>query len=173
VTGDDVESRSEELAKVFGHRFLLRRPTTTSQGTLIFETAQVGVPSIISESGLGYRKQPLEEYVVLHVRGIRNVMRSMGILPGEPERPEYQKYIYDGPRVRAPESGIFDAFFDQGEHIVVGQQLGEIRDLQGDTLSEIRSPTDGIIHEMLPNRLVHRGDMVFSIVTLGDDTGWV
>ena len=54
-----------------------------------------------------------------------------------------------------------------------GQQLGEIRDLQGDTIAEVRSPTDGIIHEMLPNRLVHKGDMVFSIVTLGEDTGWV
>jgi predicted deacylase len=173
VTGDAVEARSEELAKAFGHRFLLRRQSTTSQGTLIYETAQVGVPSIISESGLGYRKQPLEEFVLLHVRGIRNVMKSMGMIPGDLERPEYQKYIYDGARAIAPESGIFDAFLDQGEHIVSGQQLGEIRNLQGDTIAEVRSPTDGIIHEMLPNRLVHKGDMVFSIVTLGEDTGWV
>ncbi len=173
VTGDAVEARSEEMAKAFGHRFLLRRQSTTSQGTLIFETAQVGVPSIISESGLGYRKQPLEEYVLLHVRGIRNVMKSLGMIAGELERPDSQRYIYDGLRVRAPESGIFDAFLDQGEHIVNGQQLGEIRNLQGDTIAEVRSPTDGIIHEMLPNRLVHKGDMVFSIVTLGENTGWV
>ena len=173
VTGDDVEVRSEELARVFGHRFLLRRQSTTSQGTLIYETARIGVPSLISESGLGYRKQPLEEYVQLHVRGIRNVMKSLGMIDGAPELPEYQRYIYDGPRVRAPESGIFDAFLDQGETISANQQLGEIRDLKGDMLAEIRSPTDGIIHEMLPNRLVHKGDMVFSIVTLGENTGWV
>jgi predicted deacylase len=173
VTGDEVEVRSEELAKVFGHRFLLRRPSTNSQGTLIYETARTGVPSIISESGLGYRKQPLEEYVQLHVRGIRNVMKSLGMMQGTLELPEYQRYIYDGARVRAPESGIFDAYFDQGETVTVDQQLGEIRDLKGDTLAEIRSSTDGIIHEMLPNRLVHKGDMVFSIVTLGGETGWV
>ncbi len=173
ATGDDVERRSEELASAFGHRFLLPRQATTSQGTLIYETASVGVPSLISESGLGYRKQPLEEYVHLHVRGIRNVMKSLGMMQGTLERPESQRYIFDGPRVRAPESGIFDALLDQGEFISTNQKLGEIRDLKGDTLAEILSPTDGIIHEMLPNRLVHKGDMVFSIVTLGEDTGWV
>jgi len=173
ITGKKIDDKCEELAKVFGHRFLLRRPSTNSQGTLIYETVKVGVPSIISESGLGYREQPLEENIQLHVRGILNVMKHIKMISGSLVKPAYQKYISDGARVKAPESGIFHAHLDQGELVKENQYLGKITDLKGDVLAEIKSPIDGIIHEMLPNRLVYQGDTVFSITTIGEDTGWI
>ncbi len=173
VTGDSIDDRCVEFAKVFGHRFLMKRPSTNSQGTLIYETAKAGIPSIISESGLGYREQPLEENIQLHLQGILNVMKYLKMIPGTPGKPKYQKYIFDGAKVKTPESGIFHAFLDQGEMVEEGQQLGRITDLKGDVLAEIRTPIEGIIHEMLPNRVVCRGDTVYSITTIGKDTGWV
>ncbi len=173
ITGDTLDDRCIELAKVFGHRFLLKRPSTNSQGTLIYETVKTGVPSIISESGLGYREQPLEKNIQLHIQGVQNVMKYMRMIQGTPIKPAYQKYIFDGAKVKAPKSGIFQAYLDQGDMAKKNQQLGKITDLKGDVLAEIKSPMNGIIHEMMPNRVVYKGDMVYSIVTLGDDTGWV
>ena len=66
-----------------------------------------------------------------------------------------------------------DAHLDQGELVKENQDLGKITDLKGDVLAEIKSPIDGIIHEMLTNRLVYQGDKVFCITTIGKDTGWV
>ena len=172
ITGGALDDRCIELAKVFGHRFLLKRPSTNSQGTLIFETVKAGAPSIISESGLGYREQPLEKNVQLHVQGIRNVMKYLKMIQGAPSKPASQKYIFDGARVRAPASGIFHATMDQGELVKENQRLGEIADLKGDILAGIKSPINGIIHEMLPNRVVYQGDTVYSITTIGKDTGW-
>jgi predicted deacylase len=173
ITGNTLDDRAIELAKVFGHRFLLKRPSTNSQGTLILETVKTGVPSIISESGLGYREQPLEKNIQLHVKGVQNVMKYMKMIPGTPIKPAKQKYIFDGATVSAPESGIFQAHLDQGDRVKDNQLLGKITDLKGDVLAEIKSPINGIIHEMMPNRVVYIGDMVYSIVTLGEDTGWV
>lgn len=173
IIGDTLDDRCIELAKVFGHRFLLKRPSANSQGTLIYETVKTGTPSIISESGLGYREQPLEKNIQLHVRGIQNVMKYMNMIQGTPIKPASQKYIFDAAKVRTPASGIFHAHLDQGDMAKENQKLGEITDLKGDVLAEIRSPINGIIHEMMPNRVVYKGDMVYSITTLGEDTGWV
>ncbi|MFC2164190.1 succinylglutamate desuccinylase/aspartoacylase family protein [Acidobacteriota bacterium] len=173
ITGDAIDDRCIELAKVFGHRFLLKRPSAKSQGTLIYETVMTGVASIISESGLGYREQPLEENIQLHIRGVQNVMTYMKMIQGTLIKPKYQKYIFDAAKVGAPESGIFHAHVDQGEIVKENQQLGKITDLKGDILAEIKSPINGIIHEMMPNRVVYKGDMVYSIATIGEDTGWI
>jgi len=46
----------------------------TSPGTMVHELCTNGVASIISESGLGYRTQPIEEFVEDHVRGTVNLL---------------------------------------------------------------------------------------------------
>jgi predicted deacylase len=173
VTGQSIDKICEEMAKVFGLRYVLPRPSKNSGGTLIYESVKQGIPSIISESGLGYRTQPLEKYIQLHINGALNVMKHYNMLPGDPEKPESQEYIYDADRVTAPLNGIFHAYFDQGDFVEEGEVIGKLTDLKATTLAEIKSPINAVIHEMLPKRLVQKGDIIYSLCSVGEPTNYV
>lgn len=173
VTGGEIDDKCIELANVFGMRFTLPRPSTNSAGTLIYETVKRGVPSIISESGLGYRTQPLEEFIQLHIDGTINLMKHIGMMNGQPLKPKSQFFIYDGAKVKAGASGMFHAYLDQGDELKAGQVIGKITGLDNSVIREIVSPFDGVVHEMLPRRLVYPTDTVYSICTVGDPTGYV
>lgn len=173
VTGGELDDRCIELANVFGMRFTLPRPSTNSAGTLIYETVKRGVPSIISESGLGYKTQPEEGFIQLHIDGTLNLMKHLCMIDGKPEKPVSQRFIYDGAKVKAGASGVFHAYLDQGDNVEKGQVIGKITGLDNSVIHEIICPMDGLVHEMLPRRLVHSTDTVYSLVSLGDPTGYV
>lgn len=136
----------------------------TKPGTLAFETNARGIPSIISESGLGYNTQPKDAEVEGHTTGVINLLKHFGMLSGKPQLPEEQYYLKpDRLRVLAPVSGIFKHIPDQGEKVKAGEIIGVIADLDGEILSEIVAPEDAVVHEMMPRRLVERGDRVYSL----------
>jgi len=173
VTGENIDEKCIELAKAWGLRYVLPRPCTNSSGTLIYETVKKGVPSIISESGIGYRTQPMEKYIQYHVDGANNLLKYLGMLSGEPLKPEYQRFFYDSAKVKTPASGVFHAYVDQGELVTENQIIGKITGLDNGVKAEIISPIDGIVHEMMPRRLVYIGDTVYSLCEIGEPTGWV
>lgn len=175
--GSEIDKTSEMMAKVFGFDYVL--PSTpdnghTSPGTLIYELVNKGVISIISESGLGYREQPLEEFIQLHIDGILNIMKHFGMLEGEPMKPKYQRYLdMEWMKVKAPVPGVFTAIADYGDIIEEGDVIGRISDLDGSILSEIISPIDGIVHTMYPRRVVHKRDHLYTLLKINEPTGWI
>ena len=174
--GAPIDETSEAMAKAFGLPYVL--PGTpeighTSSGTLIHEAVTSGVASIISEAGLGYRTQPLEEFVVAHVDGTLNLLKHFGMLEGEPTRPRNQRFLdMEWQGVTAPVAGVFQALADHGDILVVGQLIGRITDLDGSTLSELHSPIDGVVHTMYVRRVVYPGDRLFTLLKIGEPTGW-
>jgi hypothetical protein len=145
----------------------------TSPGTLIYELVSRGVPSIISEAGLGYRTQPLEAFIMNHVDGTLNLMRHFGMMEGEIARPRDQRFLdmeWNG--VTAPVAGVFQAIADYGDILEEGQIIGKITDLDGSVLSEIRSPIDGVVHTMYVKRVVYPGDRLYTLLRVGEPTGW-
>lgn len=174
--GEEIDETSETMAKAFGLEYIL--PGTpeighTGPGTLIHELVSRGIPSIISESGLGYRTQPLEEYVKAHVRGVLNLLRHLDMMEGEVRRPNDQRFLdMEWQRVAAPAAGIFQAMADHGDILEEDQLIGLIKDLDGSVISEIRSPIDGIVHTMYMRRVVYRSDRLFTLLKIGGPTGW-
>jgi predicted deacylase len=175
--GEQIDETSETMAKAFGLRYVL--PGTpeighTSPGTLIYEAVTAGVASIISEAGLGYRTQPLEEFVVAHVDGTLNLLKHFGMLVGDAERPETQRLLdMEWQGVTAPVAGVFEAIADQGETPEEGDLIGRIKDLDGSVLAEIRAPVSGVVHAMFPRRVVYPGDRLYTLLKIGEPTGWV
>jgi len=174
--GEQIDETSETIAKAFGLRYVL--PGTpeighTSPGTLIYEAVNTGVASIISEAGLGYRTQPLEEYIMAHVDGTLNLLRHFGMLKGEAERPETQRFLgLEWRSVRAPVAGVFTAIADQGDVSEEGEVIGRITDLDGSVLAEVRAPVTGVVHSMFPRRVVYPGDRLYTLLEIGEPTGW-
>jgi predicted deacylase len=174
--GKEIDKVSEEMAKVVGYEYVL--PGTpeiehTGPKTFIYETLKRGVPSIITESGLGYRTQPLEEYVMLHVEGVKNLLKHFGMLKGSPKRPKNQRFLdMTWHRVKAPVAGIFHAQADQGHLPKKGEVLGKITDIDGSELAKVTSPIDCVIHTMFPRRVVFPGDNLFTLLQVGEPTGW-
>jgi predicted deacylase len=174
--GEEIDEKCEEMAKAFGFDYVLPgtpRIGHTSRGTLIHEAVTRGIPSIISESGLGYRTQPLEQYVMLHVTGVTNLMKHLGMITGEPVKPKDQKFL--NPTwywIPAPVAGMFHAVADQGDLVKHDQLLGRLTDLDGSELCQIVSPIDGVVHCMFPRRLVAPGDDVYTLLEIAGPTGW-
>ena len=174
--GGEADAASEMMGKVFGLKYVL--PGTpeighTSKGTLIYETMDRGTPSIISESGLGFRNQPLEEFIEIHVEGTVNLMKHFGMLEGAPTKVEDQRFLdMAWKSVKAPVSGVFQAVADQGDILREGEVLGRITDIDGSELAELVSPIDGIVHTMYPRRLVFPGDGLYTLLKIGEPTGY-
>ena len=174
--GKTIDSDSELLAQVFGLEYVL--PGTpdighTSPGTLIYEAVKAGVPSIISEAGLGYRTQPLEKFIMAHVNGTKNILKHFGMIKGKITRPNNQRYLdMEWHPVNTQKAGIFEAIADQGETPSEGEVIGRIKDLDGSILEEITSPITGIVHSMFPRRVVYPGDRLYTLLEIGEPTGW-
>lgn len=172
----DVDKVSEEMAKVVGYEYVL--PGTpdilhTGPKTLLYETVKRGIPSVITESGLGYRTQPLEEFVQLHMEGVRNLMKHFGMLKGTPRRPKNQRFLgMTWYRVKAPVAGIFHAKADQGDTPRKDEVLGRITDIFGSELCKVTSPIDSVVHTMFPRRLVFEGDNLYTLLHVEESTGW-
>lgn len=175
--GKKLDETAEMMAKAFGFEYVL--PGTpeighTSKGTLIYEAMNKGVASIITESGLGYREQPLDEFIELHVQGTMNLLRYFDMIEGGIIKPKEQRFLdMEWQRARAPVSGIFQAIADQGDICKAGDILGLIKDVDGSELSQVLSPIDGIVHCMYPRRVVHVGDSLYTLLKINEETGWI
>ena len=174
--GTELDQVAETMAKVAGYRFVL--PGTpdighTAKGTLIYELMNAGCASIITENGLGYRQQPYEHFIQGHMDGTLNIMKHFGMLEGDPVKPENQKYLdMKWVRVPAPASGMFVAIADAEDILTKGQVIGHIRDLDGSIIAEVKSPIDGVVHTMYPRRVVNINDGLYTLLAIGETTGW-
>lgn len=175
--GSDIDKVAETMAKAAGFKYVL--PGTpeighTSPTTMIYEAMKAGCASIITEAGLGYREQPLERYIQAHIDATYNIMKEFGMLEGKPEKPETQYFLdMEWERARSPGSGVFIAIADHGDILKEGQVIGLIKGLDGSVLHEVKSPIDGIVHTMLPKRIVHVNDGLYTLLRIGEKTGWV
>jgi len=174
--GKKIDEITEEMAKVFGLEYVLpSNPEIghTSPGTMIHTLVTNGVASIISEAGLGYRTQPLDEFIEDHVRGITNLLKYFKMIDGAPIKPLNQRYLdMEWFGVTSPSAGIFEAKSDYGDIISRGQIIGLIKNLDGSVESEVKSPIDGVVHTMYPARLVFPGERLYTLLRIGEKTGW-
>ena len=171
VGGEAMDNVSRAMGTVFGVKYC-RESTPdvfdTKPGSLIYEAMAHGVPSLISEAGRGFDPQPTEEDVASHVGGVLNLLRWAQMLDGAPTPPA-EAQLYLAPElvaVPAPAHGIFKRGPDRGTLVKKGEKLGEIADLDTTVLAEVLSPCDAVVHEMLPRRVVMRGDTVYHLAVI-------
>lgn len=162
----DVDRQSERMAYLYDTpRVWVMKPPFGHTGTSFAEVSKIGIPAIAGEAG--YLGTCHEDDVALHLRGVTNIMKSLGMTEGKPER------LHEGRQelfrrdfiLRVGHGGVFEPKVGPSVHVAEGEYLGRIRTLEGDTIEEIRSPVDGVIRTLFPRRVVHAGSIVYR--------GWV
>src|SRR5262249_20665558 len=99
---------------------------------------------MLAESG---RNGLVEEQAVQrHVDGVRNVWRTLGLLVDEPPKTVEPAHVLSRNEwLRSAHEGVFLSSVRPGQSVEAGELLGELVDLLGNPLQEVRSPDDGVI----------------------------
>jgi hypothetical protein len=141
-----VEERARKLAISFGFPYVVRSPRSGGavSGTTSSAAAAAGVPAVIAEAGgCGL----LEEHAVqLHLAGLENALRHLGMLAGEAApSPAGMRSVDRFVWLRCLHEGWWEPSLRAGDEAAAGQTLGVVRDLYGDVLEEIVAPEEGVL----------------------------
>ena len=156
------DKAGKEMAVAFGAPVVLDAPLRP--GSLRQAVSELKIPIMVYEGGEDLRFD--EVAIKAGVRGVRSVMRFIGMLPGEPS--SVQPFLAESSRwVRAPVGGIFRASARLGQRVQKGDQLGVVADPLGDQEAPVEASVAGIIigANMLP--LVNEGGQLFHIAKVG------
>jgi len=136
-----------------------------SAGRTLSYAEDHGIPAIYTECPSS-RSVHLAE-AAIYQRGMRNVMRLLGMIGGEMEAQPSQYYLYGegdtDDAIAATKSGYFLAERQLLEWVQPGDVLAKVYDLAGNVLEELRSPAAGylVMRQLLPT--VHAGSIVLML----------
>ena len=164
----DKKTRQETkiIADAFGLTVIEMTEGKVSGTRSIF--VEKGIPAITPE--LAGNLYIPEEISLVGVRGIKNVMRAIGMLKGkiEPQKVDVMKgnFIYHG-MLLANKGGLIDIKKKPGEKVMAGEIVIEIYNLYGEIVDKVYMPVDGYCWSFL------RGIGGTHVVTEGDYLAFV
>lgn len=140
-----VESASRELALAYGLPHCVRQPaaTRTVAGSTCAAAADVGIPAIVAESGENGLLQ--RSAVDLHLAGLRNLARSLGVLDGEVTPTPFVEQHDGWHWLRTGKAGWWQPAHPVGTAVEAGDVLGTVSDVWGDTATDMVSPEAGTV----------------------------
>lgn len=159
VAGPDVVARSRAMAAVYGIPNVIA--SASVKGGTYSAAAAAGVPAILAEAGQLGRLD--EDCVAIHLKGCRNVLRSLGVLPGEPEPVEPVRALSRFDWCMAEESGCWYPAVALGDTVREGQPVGRVRDYFGETLQEYAAPASGVILFLVTSLAMNEGDPLLAV----------
>ena len=141
-----VEEQASKIAIAFQLPYVVREERTEGGlgGMTTSAAAYAGIPGVIAEAG---GRGLLEETAAaMLTAGVRNVLRVLGMLPGEPDPPPArQQRVGSFVWLRSTHEGWWDWAVAAGEGVAANQLLGRIRALTGEIREEIVAPQDGVV----------------------------
>ena len=138
------EERTHAIALAFGLPYVVRQEIDESGlgGMTSSAAARAGIPAVIAEAGgVG---QLEEAATTMLVDGVRNVLRHLEMLPGDPTLPRSRvvgKFVW----LRAAQDGWWQPVVGAGDEVTEGQLVGTLRTLYGDVVEELHAPRDGVV----------------------------
>lgn len=159
VAEPDVAARSRAMAAVYGIPDVIA--SASVKGGTYSAAAAAGVPAILAEAGQLGRLD--EDCVDIHLKGCRNVLRSLGVLPGEPDPVEPVRALSRFEWCMAEQSGCWYPSVALGDTVLEGQPVGQVRDYFGETLQEYVAPASGIVLFMVTSLAMNEGDPLLAV----------
>jgi predicted deacylase len=163
LTGNaELDRMGETLARLYTPKLIsLARPGSSippfADG-IPFAATRRGVVSLFAESG---GNATLEEGdVQIHLRGIRNVMQHLGMIPGTPSAPGPRLAAKDRVVIRATRAGLLRLKVQIGDEVRPGQEVAEICNLFGETVERVVANGTGIAGLVWAHKVVQTGDPI-------------
>ena len=163
LTGNtNLDQQGETLAGLYSPKLIsLSTPTGNippfADG-ICYAATRKGIVSIFAESG---GNGTLEETDVrVHLDGVANVMRHLGMIDGQPTQLGPRLSARDRKVVRATRAGLLRLRVAIGDDVVAGQEVAEICNVFGEVVERVRSTGDGIAGLVWAHKVVNTGDPI-------------
>jgi len=157
-TGDKkIDSKSEGIARALAFKYIGVHEGKESKGSSYRVGPEHGIPSALCELGTGGRL--LEEESTKIFEGALNVMRYLKMLHGKTRKTEGQRIIKTT-WIGVNYAGLFYSKVKPGDILEKGEVIGEVKDLNGETLETVCAPTKGVTLLILHNPVVEPGGKV-------------
>ncbi len=155
----EIVEQSRKMAEAYGIAHILES-SSVAGGTYAYG-ASVGIPAILTESG--QMGQLDEEAVEVHLRGLENILRVLGMVAdplGEiPPSTIYRKFVWS----RALQEGLFYRSIVPGQWVHAGDIGGVLKNAYGDILAEIAVPQDGLVLFTATSLAINADDPLFAV----------
>jgi predicted deacylase len=160
-----LDERIRTMADAYGARWAVKSaPTGERPGSLYALAALNGVASMLAESG--GRGLLIEEDVVRHVRGVTNILRTIGALDGAPEAVEPPRVVSSFEWLRSPEEGIFHSRVRVDQRVAAGDIVGELVDLVGKPLATVKASVSGVVLFVVTSPAMKKDGLLLAIGAL-------
>ena len=134
-----VDEASENMAKNFGIEYVVEYKE--EKGGLTREATERGIPTILPEAG-GEGKVEESDVSILY-EGVLNVMKCLGMIKGEPLIKVKPRIIRRSAHVFTEKEGLFYSHVKVGDMVLEGEVIGEIKNISGETVYELKAPIKG------------------------------
>lgn len=166
-TGDeDVDRRSEELAKALGLPLYVRapRPADEKAGASLFvAAARAGIPGVLAEAG-SHGELDLE-LAEEYAQALRGALVHLGMLDGDLPGTREPQVLRRFEGIKAPAEGFWSPSVEKGDTLRKGQKVGEMHDLFGEHLADVESHEDGVILGVISTPARREGSMLIGLAT--------
>lgn len=137
------------------------------EGSLRRSACEAGCPTFILEAGEVWK---VESTVTEQaVRGIKNVLISLGMIAGELIEPPYRTIIEKTRWVRADSSGFLHFHVAPGDFVNVGTPIATVSSLLGKNRQVIESPDEGVVLGMTTLPVTAPGEPVCHLGLIEDE----
>ena len=160
-----VAERGEGMARAWGFTALPTDPNIFDgmlSGSSMMCAARDGIPSLIVEIG-GMGSAFDAPLVKDGAERMRNVMRYLGMLPGEVTNHSPQTFLADYVWIYASRGGLFMPAVKCQDRIQVGDVIGHFYDTYGDMVEEATTSYAGEVLAMNGGPLMPKGDTLIHI----------
>ncbi len=163
LTGDsDIDRRGEAIARLYSPNIvaLYREgsPLPPTAGALTHQATRRGVVSLLAEAGSNGALDPAD--VEIHLTGIYNTLRHLGMLSGEPTVQGDRLRAVDQFVVSGCRGGLLRLKIQIGAPLAAGQEVAEICNVFGEVVEHVRAPRDGIARLIWNAKAVNTGDPI-------------
>jgi predicted deacylase len=104
---------------------------------------QQGIPSLTIEAGGGRELYP--EAVDAQLKAVTSVMRYLGMLEGEPDKPKRRLSFSANLWPQVGVGGFFHSHVVAGQRVKSGDRICSILDVYGREMERLEAPRDGVI----------------------------
>jgi predicted deacylase len=163
--------QSRLLAHAMGNTHLIpfdysSIPDSEPSANTDIEGMRRGIPSITVEYGdMGIVDPEILEFAV---KGIINVMRTIGMLEGEPFVVKQPSYLLDVTSLEGESDGIFYSLVDKGDLVEEATLLGYITDFWGNRIQEFHAPYSGIVVKTNSSPAINKGESIIQLAKVAD-----